>query len=204
MAEKGDKFIIEIDEVFRSENGKQLYKIKGFNSLVFDEVGIEKLNKYDKIKERKAAHDLGYEHGLEEAWAAAGKIENEIPIADLNKIFKSDLPGDIYSNFAPSRAMEIIRRYEKEKESAVAIGDVVTHKDTGKNCVVFNIYKEQELNAGKCVDRYVVYIIDENADLYIISTPDLVLDDFEKTGKKSSGRAFLLKEIQRYKDKEVK
>ena len=35
MYKIGDKFIIEIDEVFENKD-KTLYRIKGFNSLVFD------------------------------------------------------------------------------------------------------------------------------------------------------------------------
>lgn len=45
---KGDKFVIEIDEVFNNgsfgEKG-MLYKVKGFNTLVFDEYGLDKLTK---------------------------------------------------------------------------------------------------------------------------------------------------------------
>jgi hypothetical protein len=44
MARIGDKFEIEIEEVFKGNNDKILYRMKGFNSLVFDEQGIEKLN----------------------------------------------------------------------------------------------------------------------------------------------------------------
>ncbi len=42
MYKIGDKFIIEIDEVFENKD-KTLYRIKGFNSLVFDKVELEKL-----------------------------------------------------------------------------------------------------------------------------------------------------------------
>lgn len=49
MANVGDKFVIEIDKVFtESNNGNKLYRIKGFNSLVFDENGISKLKKYEQ------------------------------------------------------------------------------------------------------------------------------------------------------------
>ena len=51
---KGDKFIIEIDsEYLNPEIGatpKYLYKIKGFNSLVFDKNGLDKLQKYEVTK----------------------------------------------------------------------------------------------------------------------------------------------------------
>ena len=53
----GDKFIIEIESLF--ENGDLskppicLYRIKGFNSLVFDASGLDRLEKYEESKEKK-------------------------------------------------------------------------------------------------------------------------------------------------------
>ena len=46
MANTGDKFVIEIDSVFGGKNGEKLYRVKGFNSLVFDDYGLEKLTVY--------------------------------------------------------------------------------------------------------------------------------------------------------------
>lgn len=201
MAKTGDKFIIEIADVFKAENGELLYRVKGFRSLVFDQMGINKLKEFDS----DFIATVGYLKGSTDAWKAASKIENEIPIADLNKIFKSDLPGDIYNNFTPSRAMEIIQKYEKEKRAAaVEVGDIVRNKKTGKKGVVLNIANEQELRGKTTVNRYVVYIMEDGDNVYIISTPELYLDDYEKTGEKSSGPAILLNDITRNKDKEAK
>ena len=48
MANIGDKFIITIgDKAENEQSGEILYRIKGFKSLVFDENGIEKLEKYE-------------------------------------------------------------------------------------------------------------------------------------------------------------
>lgn len=45
---KGDKFVIEIDkELGTNENGS-IYKIKGFNALVFDDFGLDKLEKIER------------------------------------------------------------------------------------------------------------------------------------------------------------
>ena len=46
MANAGDKFVIEIDSVFAGKKGALLYRVKGFNSLVFDDYGLEKLTAY--------------------------------------------------------------------------------------------------------------------------------------------------------------
>ena len=44
MAKLGDKYMVEIGEVIETEDGN-LYRIKGFNSLVFDQNGLNKLEK---------------------------------------------------------------------------------------------------------------------------------------------------------------
>jgi hypothetical protein len=49
MVKIGDKFIIEIDEIFENSGlpfGEKLYRAKGFKSLVFDDIGIRKLTSY--------------------------------------------------------------------------------------------------------------------------------------------------------------
>lgn len=67
MAKVGDKFIIEIGEVFtakgtymaygceENEYEENLYRIKGFNSLVFDDDGLSKLEKYEPPEEEKSS-----------------------------------------------------------------------------------------------------------------------------------------------------
>ena len=48
----GDKFVIEIGETFYSDNDcKKLYSIKGFNALIFDENGLDRLEKLEEKKE---------------------------------------------------------------------------------------------------------------------------------------------------------
>ena len=53
----GDKFVIEIGEVYSSglpfandDEPSILYRIKGFNSLVFDKNGLDKLKKLEKAE----------------------------------------------------------------------------------------------------------------------------------------------------------
>lgn len=55
IAKVGDKFVVEVEEIYASKNGL-LYRMKGFKSLVFDDTGISKLvrlhdiNDYDATK----------------------------------------------------------------------------------------------------------------------------------------------------------
>lgn len=67
MAEIGDKFLIEIRDIAivpdKYGEEKRMYYIKGFNSLVFDEYGLEQLEK-----------PRDYEDGFRDAWNALGDI----------------------------------------------------------------------------------------------------------------------------------
>ena len=45
---KGDRFILEITDVFSNEDGEVLYQMNGFKSLVFDSKGMDKLEKYSE------------------------------------------------------------------------------------------------------------------------------------------------------------
>lgn len=49
--EKGDRFIIEIDDVMESRNTngepRYVYRMKPFNTLVMDEYGLDRLTKMD-------------------------------------------------------------------------------------------------------------------------------------------------------------
>ena len=50
MFHKGDRFVIEIAESFKgAESGATKYRIKGFDSLVFDDKGVSKLTSYNDI-----------------------------------------------------------------------------------------------------------------------------------------------------------
>ena len=95
MPKVGDKFIIEIGEIYAPKDSNSnspsfnLYRIEGFNSLVFDDFGIQKLLPYDAEtideirskayehgrydatilceEESKAAYEKGLMHGRKEA-----------------------------------------------------------------------------------------------------------------------------------------
>ena len=61
----GDKFVIEIEAERLGD--PILYRIKGFNTLVFDDGGLDRLERYDDEK-ASADYNAGYERGLADAW----------------------------------------------------------------------------------------------------------------------------------------
>lgn len=56
MAKIGDRYVITIADVFKDGSGNVLCRAEGFNSLVFDETGIAKLEPYDDLACPKDAH----------------------------------------------------------------------------------------------------------------------------------------------------
>ena len=47
----GKKYIIELcDKPMKNENGNDIWRVKGFNTLVFDQNGLDKLEEYKEPK----------------------------------------------------------------------------------------------------------------------------------------------------------
>lgn len=56
------KYIIEIeDEPFTKDGNAELFRVKGFNSLVFDRFGIEKLTPYEEKESEQGDFRVGDE-----------------------------------------------------------------------------------------------------------------------------------------------
>lgn len=87
---KGDKFEIEIGKTFDDGNGKTLYLIKGFNSLVFDEHG---LNKIKRTSEAKPTYKVGDEV------LADGGLTKFVVTHIGNDVSGIDIDGRVYSYF---------------------------------------------------------------------------------------------------------
>lgn len=74
MVNKGDKYVIEVGEVLRAEKG-ELYKAKGFNSLIFDNAGLRKLK---PLRAEWIGRSVGYPQEDWECSACGFKVlENE-------------------------------------------------------------------------------------------------------------------------------
>lgn len=140
MYKVGDKFIIEIGEEYESEFLKtnieadkeqkespvNLYRIRGFDSLVFDKNGLKKLEKYEPYSNFEEA---SYEKGLNDGWECAKKIcltkrNGGIGVDSVKKIFKTADIGEIMKNFSPQEAIEKLKAREEKQE--IQVGDVVS------------------------------------------------------------------------------
>lgn len=109
--EVGERYIIEISDVIATNNGN-IAKIKGFNALVFDENGLDKLEKAESYynpdevnEERKISFgngkSVGYSEGYDKGFKDGVKHQESMipPKAEPNKP-KPHEPqiGDIYKS----------------------------------------------------------------------------------------------------------
>jgi len=77
----GDKYVIEIEEIIRGYGNAEddhvhepIARIKGFNALVFDKYGLEKLEPYDGEK----VYLKGYKDGMKAMQDAEIKVGDEV------------------------------------------------------------------------------------------------------------------------------
>lgn len=175
----GDKFLIEIDEVYESEmpfsSPNELFKAKGFNSLVFDKNGLDKLEKIDEDTARvETVSEIlteKYEQGLNDAWELAKKLfgyscDTKLCCEDLKNIFGSACEMDILRNNTPQEAIIKIEAYENAKEE-IKVGDVVTNGH------------EVMLVTGVSRNSGLLLLLGKNGEILVGQKPE----HWEKTGK---------------------
>lgn len=145
----GDKVIIEIDDVMlgstAENNPTALYRIKGFNSLVFDKNGLDKLEKIPTSDAKDWSETIEvmereYNRGLNDAWKLARdiyKMQRDLLLdvfgaCNINTLFKR----------TPQELVEKLKVYEESK--VVKVGDVVRFKDSKTELLITSV--KDELN----------------------------------------------------------
>lgn len=126
----GDKFIIEIEKIYESslkgidvfeDMAEPLYKIKGFNSLVFDKNGLDKI---EKIKSTlPIPYSEAYKNGMNDTWDIAREL-CKTGYNDCTEMFGDETVEHVIKNFNPLEVKEKMEAYKKDKE--INVGDVVT------------------------------------------------------------------------------
>ena len=140
----GKKYIIELeDKMFHKtgEAGAVLWRAKGFNSLVFDMTGIDKLTPYTEPnleQVRKEAFKNGYDaackdidikskinaayrKGMEDAWEAARTLWNT---PNRKEIFGHTTFNTVLTTLTAQEAIEKIKAWEDGKQK-INVGDEV-------------------------------------------------------------------------------
>lgn len=173
MYKVGDKFVIEIERVSPpvdiNREKDALYRVKGFNTLVFDDYGLDKLQKYEDseyaegVKEGLNSFDCevkkAYDKGLQDAWELAKKI-NDMSISKMQEIFDIsedviEVQWELFNSLTPQQALAKIEAYEESK--AIKVGDVVVCKLDDIQGVVIDIISDEECytyNENGCVEEH--------------------------------------------------
>lgn len=139
----GKKYVIEFEEkpFYKMQRRgtsetEKLWRVKGFNSLVFDENGIKKLTPLEDTLEL-AKHEVygngfneGYEVGLKNLWDGVKKIFDDPHDGDYDWTQLSQIFGnnwcDAIKFLSPSEFLKKISDYE-EMMSEIKAGDEVIH-----------------------------------------------------------------------------
>ena len=204
-----NKYIIEIEEkplcVFDKDTQTyfpRLWRVKGFNSLVFDEEGLSRLEELNSdyinghfgdlqdTAYKKGLHDgeskcgycNEYQRGLDDAWKAAKKIfgyeiDGGIPIDEVGRVFgysedATFCTADIFRHNTVQEAIEKLKAYE-EKQKADDKIEVGDEVNWLGDCfIVTRIF--QPHNMKEQCDG-----IDDDGCVY----HDVLMDDLEKTGR---------------------
>lgn len=131
------KYIIEFeDKPIIKNDGRRLYAAKGFNALVFDENGLDKLKKYSTeplINACKEALDKGrkegHKSGMKDAWALAYQLYNKMPLKKAEELLGTELEKMIEAD-----PEEVLARFLKSKmDGEIRIGDEVTTASSAWN-----------------------------------------------------------------------
>lgn len=143
----GKKYVIEFEEkpFYKMQRRgtsetEKLWRVKGFNSLVFDENGIKKLTPLDDaLKLAKdevwgTGFNEGYEVGRINLWDGVMKIFNDpnnggYDWNQLGQIFGNNW-WDAIKSLSPSEFLKKISDYE-EMMSEIKAGDEVIHATAG-------------------------------------------------------------------------
>lgn len=116
----GDRFIIEIDGMLDAK----LYSIKGFNSLVFDDFGLDRLEKIpDDAPEPPVS--------AAEIWEIARLIslpesQGGIPLTTIKDIFDAGI-SNVFNLDCQTVAEKYRTWKERPAEKPFCVGDIVRH-----------------------------------------------------------------------------
>ena len=145
VAKVGDKFVIEIETTYMAfgsaispyepDEGivfpSDLYKVKGFNSLVFDESGIKKLKRLEDFPFSDSKLNERYYAGMKDAWKACRDIF-EMTAKERMYVFGYEKTGNVLKHYEAEEAIDAILESEKGRQDNIeVITDLI--RENGKS-----------------------------------------------------------------------
>lgn len=186
----GDTFTIEINRIFKDGTGRTLYGVKGFNVLVFDDVGIGKLKPSKEKYTEEAVKEMteaAFQDGENVTWELINTINSNLTDAELNDIFHGLTFKDVFRQYTPQQAGKMIAEFmsnKKKKEfEKPHVGDILLIRGHDKKCIVTDIEEGQYCHLLREDGRCFWAIIDE------------MEGEYEKTGNNEGIVKAFLKNI---------
>lgn len=166
MYEVGDEFVIKIAEIFETGWKKdKLYRIFGFNSLVLDENGLNKL--------RTCRKDLivedGYNKGLDDMWEAVTLITG-LYHNNIEDIFGYKTLNDVTKYNSAKDFIKQLRTYEEEQKKTkkdIKVGDEIYCEMTKAHAVITHIGSRDR---WQCLGERGAFIIEDDVKKYWVKT----------------------------------
>jgi hypothetical protein len=123
----GDKFVIEIGAERLGD--PILYRIKGFNALMFDDNGLDRLERFDADAKANADYNSGYEDGLRDAWECVRHILR-MEWKERHEAFNdpSWMLSEMLGHMTPDEAITKLKEYEAKKDE-IKVGDIVRYNE---------------------------------------------------------------------------
>ena len=131
-------YVIEIEDVPFSKvhiddyNGAQnlnLYRAKGFNALVFDKEGLDKLTPLDQELDKAYQRGLeeGKKQGADKAWECAKRFVWKTSLNDAASMgfIVEEEAAEILKNYTATAAMKAAELYDEKLETEIEVGDEV-------------------------------------------------------------------------------
>lgn len=212
----GKKYVIELGDGFKL-NGKTLYPVKGFNSLVFDEFGLSKLKSFDSEIERDKVYDAAFQAGVDYQYSKDSKSLNNMAmrVADEYEIGmrtgkqESDIRyaeglADMYNAVCailfPAGKTGLSDNEINQIFGTRMITDIFEMYDAEDIIRMIKEYQE-EIRVGDEVKiiRDGIYGVVTNADykdnIYLIFSDGSTCDGFKSDELEKTGNKFKIKEI---------
>ena len=169
----GKKYIIEFeDKPFVStsnyDSDDELYRAVGFNALVFDQNGLDKLEEYDGDKyDFDKVYDEAYQNGLDKAWDIAKKLVWDTCVKDLEDMGLLDdgetfESGKVLEKYTASEAIGKVKEYENNNDNNNVSVDNIDVNNDDKKVFCIKDYKHGLNDAWEAIKE--IYNTEDSAD----------------------------------------
>ena len=212
----GKKYVIELGDGFKL-NGKILYPVKGFNSLVFDDFGLSKLPEFDAEIERDKVYDAAFQAGVDYQYSKDSESLNNMAkrVADEYEIGRrtgkqesdiryaeglTDMYNAVCAILFPAGKTGLSDNEINHIFGTRIITDIFEMYDAEDIIRMIKEYQE-EIRVGDEVKiiRDGIYGVVTNADykdnIYLIFSDGSTCSGFESDELEKTGNKFKIKEI---------